>query len=126
MPTEHRCCISASVGLAAAGIIFVSPGPTPSPNPDPADIRLAAGAAPTSVVIDIVRHGQRMPPTDLQDTHSPPYPGVSLSDLGQQHADDVANQLFRELGPHVAGIFSGQGLRDTETAASFFWTSGTS
>jgi hypothetical protein len=36
-----------------------------------------------------------------------------------QQAQDVANQLHNELGEQVAGIFSGQAIRDINTAAPF-------
>jgi hypothetical protein len=36
-----------------------------------------------------------------------------------QQAQDVANQLHNELGEQVAGIFSGQAIRDIDTAAPF-------
>ena len=83
-----------------------------------ARIKLTSGDA-QDIVIDIVRHGQRLPPFNEVVTPSPDYPGPPLSDLGQQQAQDVGNQLFNELGQHVAGIFSGQSIRDLETAAPF-------
>jgi Histidine phosphatase superfamily (branch 1) len=116
MQLWHRGYIAAVVALVGAGIIAATP--VHAPVVHVADIQLTAGDA-TDIVIDIVRHGQRMPPFNEVVTPSPDYPGPPLSDLGQQQAIDVANQLHDELGDQVAGIFSGQAIRDTETAAPF-------
>jgi hypothetical protein len=116
MQLWHRGYVTAVVALVGAGVIAVTP--TPAPVVHVADIQLTAGDA-TDIVIDIVRHGQRMPPFNEVVTPSPDYPGPPLSDLGQQQAIDVANQLHDELGDQVAGIFSGQAIRDMETAAPF-------
>jgi hypothetical protein len=116
MQLWHRGYVTAVVALVGAGVVPVTPAPAPVVHV--ADIRLTAGDA-TDIVIDIVRHGQRMPPFNEVVTPSPDYPGPPLSDLGEQQAQDVGTQLFNELGPHVAGIFSGQAIRDMETAAPF-------
>ncbi|MGA8546294.1 MAG: histidine phosphatase family protein [Mycobacterium sp.] len=108
--------IAAVVALVGAGVIAVTPPHAPVVHV--ADIQLTAGDA-EDIVIDIVRHGQRMPPFNEVVTPSPDYPGPPLSDLGQQQALDVANQLHNELGDQVAGIFSGQAIRDMDTAAPF-------
>lgn len=117
MGPARRPYVIAGVGTAAAGLIAVAPAPPPVV--DVRDIALTSSAA--DIVIDIVRHGQRLPPFDLQTTSSPPYPGPPLSDLGQQQAHEVGTQLFNELGgPNgVAGVFSGQSIRDLQTAAPF-------
>ncbi|GFG69627.1 histidine phosphatase family protein [Mycolicibacter senuensis] len=113
-----------AAGLAAllgAGVIAV----TPPVHTDPAApaVTLTSGAAQDGalqdVVIDIVRHGQRMPPFNDVITPSPDHPGPPLSDLGMQQAQDVADKLHQELGDQVAGIFSGQAIRDIDTAAPF-------
>jgi Histidine phosphatase superfamily (branch 1) len=116
MQLWHRSYVIAAVVLVGAGVIAVTP--TRAAVVHVADIQLTAGDA-TDIVIDIVRHGQRMPPFNEVVTPSPDYPGPPLSDLGQQQAVDVANQLHNELGDQVAGIFSGQAIRDMETAAPF-------
>jgi len=116
MQLWHRSYVTAAVVLVGAGVIAVTP--TRAPVVRMTDIQLTAGDA-TDIVIDIVRHGQRMPPFNEVVTPSPDYPGPPLSDLGQQQAVDVANQLHNELGDQVAGIFSGQAIRDMETAAPF-------
>ena len=114
----YRRCVTASVALIGAGVIVVTPTPTSAPLSEVQShaVRLTSGDI-QDIVIDIVRHGQRLPPFNEVVTPSPDYPGPPISDLGQQQAQDVANQLFNELGQHVAGIFSGQSLRDLETAA---------
>jgi len=116
MQLWHRGYVTAVVALVGASVIAVTPAPARVVHV--ADIQLTAGDA-TDIVIDIVRHGQRMPPFNELVTPSPDYPGPPLSDLGQQQAVDVGNQLFNELGSKVAGIFSGQAIRDMETAAPF-------
>jgi hypothetical protein len=114
----YRRYVTASVALIGAGIIVVTPTPAPVPEVQMHAIRLTSGDI-QDIVIDIVRHGQRLPPFNEVVTPSPDYPGPPISELGQQQAQDVANQLFNELGQHVAGIFSGESIRDTETAAPF-------
>lgn len=115
----YRHCVVAGAALIGAGVIVVTPTASPSaPEVRVEAVALTSGDA-TDIVIDIVRHGQRMPPFDELVTGSPDYPGPPISELGQQEAQDVGNQLFNQLGQHVAGIFSGQAVRDLETAAPF-------
>ncbi|HEU4362921.1 MAG TPA: phosphoglycerate mutase family protein, partial [Mycobacterium sp.] len=109
---------SATAGVALVGASVIAAAPTTAPTIRVPDIQLTAGDA-QDIVIDIVRHGQRMPPYNDEVTPSPDHPGPPLSDLGQQEAQDVANQLHSELGSQVAGIFSGQAIRDMQTAAPF-------
>lgn len=118
MRVGHRLFVIASVALMGAGVVVVTPTTAAVPTLHVARIKLTSGDA-QDIVIDIVRHGQRLPPFNEVVTPSPDYPGPPLSDLGQQQAQDVGNQLFNELGQHVAGIFSGQSIRDLETAAPF-------
>ena len=116
MRLGYRGYVTAVLALVGAGVIAATPATAPVVRG--ADIQLTAGDA-TDIVIDIVRHGQRMPPFNEVVTPSPDYPGPPLSDLGQQQALDVATQLHNGLGDQVAGIFSGQAIRDMETAAPF-------
>ncbi|HXO78355.1 MAG TPA: phosphoglycerate mutase family protein [Mycobacterium sp.] len=118
MRVGHRLFVIASVALIGAGVVVVTPTTAAVPTLHVARIKLTSGDA-QDIVIDIVRHGQRLPPFNEVVTPSPDYPGPPLSDLGQQQAQDVGSQLFNELGQHVAGIFSGQSIRDLETAAPF-------
>jgi hypothetical protein len=118
MQLGYRLNVIASVALLGAGAVVIPPTPEPVPEVQLHDIRLTSGDA-QDIVIDIVRHGQRLPPFNEVVTPSPDYPGPPISDLGQQQAQDVGNQLFHELGQHVAGIFSGESIRDLETAAPF-------
>ncbi|AEF35937.1 MULTISPECIES: histidine phosphatase family protein [Mycolicibacter] len=108
--------VAAAVALVGAGVIAVTP-PVHADLAAPA-VTLTSGEA-QDIVIDIVRHGQRMPPFNDVITPSPDHPGPPLSDLGMQQAQDVAEKLHQELGDHVAGIFSGQAIRDIDTAAPF-------
>jgi broad specificity phosphatase PhoE len=118
MQLRHRSCVIAGVTLIGAGVIAVTPPAALAPKVRMLDVQLTAGDA-TDIVIDVVRHGQMISPFEDELTGSPAFPGAPLSDLGQQQAQAVGQQLFNELGPHVAGIFEGQGLREMETAAPF-------
>jgi len=121
MQTLSIWSVAASVALA--GAVAITPTTGPPPGVAVPAIALTSGevrdGAVQDVVIDIVRHGQRMPPFNDVITPSPDHPGPPLSDLGVQQAHDVAAQLHRELGDQVAGIFSGQAIRDIATAAPF-------
>ena len=118
MRVGHRLNVIATVALIGAGAVVVTPTMRPAPEVQSHEIALLSGDA-QDIVIDIVRHGQRLPPFNEVVTPSPDYPGPPLSDLGQQQAQDVGHQLFNELGQHVAGIFSGESIRDLDTAAPF-------
>ena len=87
--------------------------------PHPLAIQLTAGEQ--DIVIDIVRHGDDLPPADSRIPFSPKFPGAPLSELGQQHAQDTANQLYAELGGpnHIAGLFEGSDLDAQDTAVPF-------
>ncbi|SRX92231.1 PE-PGRS family protein PE_PGRS11 [Mycobacterium tuberculosis H37Rv] [Mycobacterium shimoidei] len=124
MQVRYRPYVVAAVALIGAGVIAITPMATPGPDVHPIDIQLTSDEAQDAqdaqdIVIDFVRHGQRMPPANEVVTPSPDHPGPPLSELGEQQAQDVANQLHDELGDHVAGIFSGEAIRDINTAAPF-------
>jgi len=112
-----------SIWPVAAGIVLVGAGVIGTPAPAHADVTVRAATLTSGetqdIVIDIVRHGQRMPPYNDMITPSPDHPGPPLSDLGVQQAQDVAAKLHEQLGDQVAGIFSGQAVRDFDTAAPF-------
>ncbi|SRX95741.1 PE-PGRS family protein PE_PGRS11 [Mycobacterium tuberculosis H37Rv] [Mycobacterium shimoidei] len=120
----NRSYVTAGVAALGAGIVAVIPATATAPGVAVPNVGLTAGEdiaqeAAQDIVIDIVRHGERQAPFNELLVGSPPYPAAPLSELGQQQADEVAQQLFDDLGPHVAGIFSGQGIRDIDTAAPF-------
>jgi hypothetical protein len=115
MSSALRAYVTTGVALVGAGVVAVTPATARLPDVRLPDIALTAGDT-QDIVIDVVRHGQRIPPFNQGLTESPDHPGLPLSDLGQQQAQDIGNQLFSELGP-VAGVFSGQGIRDVDTAA---------
>ncbi|MFL0179124.1 MULTISPECIES: histidine phosphatase family protein [unclassified Mycobacterium] len=114
MQASHVLSLTASAALA--GGIAVVPVAASSPPAAAAafDIQLTA----QDIVIDFVRHAEMISPYENMLTPSPDHPGAPLSELGQEQASDVGNQLYSELG-QVAGLFTGQGLRVTETAAPF-------
>jgi broad specificity phosphatase PhoE len=73
----------------------------------------ARASADESIVIDLVRHGQsEANAANLIDTAAP---GASLTALGRQQAQSVANVLASN-GP-VAAIFASQLIRTQQTAA---------
>jgi len=109
--------IAVGIALVGAGVIAVAPPVRPA-EAAISEITLTSGEA-QDIVIDVVRHGQRMPPFNDLVTPSPDHPGPPLSDLGVQQAQDVADKLHQELGDQVAGIFSGEAIRDIDTAAPF-------
>ncbi|WP_205874926.1 PE domain-containing protein [Mycobacterium camsae] len=74
---------------------------------------LPAAAPNTPIQIDFVRHGQSI--ANAQGWIDTAVPGVSLTPLGQQQAQAIANVLFPQ-GPY-AGIFESQLLRTQQTAA---------
>jgi broad specificity phosphatase PhoE len=118
MRVRHYPYVTAGLALIGASVIVAAPTTVPPPHVYLPDILLTAGDEP-DIVIDVVRHAQMISPFEDELTPSPAFPGAPLSDLGQQQAQDLATKLFDQLGPHVAGIFEGQGLREMETAAPF-------
>ncbi|EID11299.1 pe_pgrs family protein [Mycobacterium xenopi RIVM700367] len=69
--------------------------------------------ADESIVIDFVRHGQSV--ANAEGVIDTGVPGTRLTQLGQQQARAVANELAPQ-GP-FAGIFASQLIRTQETAA---------
>ncbi len=118
MRLRHYPYVTAGLALIGAGVIAAAPTTVPPRHVYLPDIQLISGDE-TDVVIDVVRHAQMISPFEDELTPSPAFPGAPLSDVGQQQAQDLATKLFDQLGPHVAGIFEGQGLREMETAAPF-------
>ena len=118
MRLRHYPCVTAGFALIGAGVIAAAPATVSPPHVYLPDILLTSGDEP-DIVIDVVRHAQMISPFEDELTPSPAFPGAPLSDVGQQQAQDLATKLFDQLGPHVAGIFEGQGLREMETAAPF-------
>ncbi|MEB3030538.1 histidine phosphatase family protein [[Mycobacterium] nativiensis] len=116
MQTRSLWPVATGVALLGAGVIAIVP--PEQPGGAVRAVALTSGEA-QDIVIDIVRHGQRMPPFNDVITPSPDHPGPPLSDLGVQQAQDVAAKLHEQLGASVAGIFSGQAIRDFDTAAPF-------
>ncbi len=118
MRFRHYPYVTAGFALLGAGIIAAVPATSLPRHVHLPDIVLTSGDEP-DIVIDVVRHAQMISPFEDELTPSPAFPGAPLSDVGQQQAQDLATKLFDQLGPHVAGIFEGQGLREMETAAPF-------
>ena len=71
----------ATIGLLGAGVIVITPTTAAVPTVHVARVKLTSGDA-EDIVIDIVRHGQRLPPFNEVVTPSPDYPGPPISDLG--------------------------------------------
>lgn len=112
-----RSCPTAGIAIVGVSLIAVTPLAAPLPRVHMPEIQLTAGEADaaTDVVIDIVRHGQRISDNVLpaSSTFGPP-----LSPLGEEQAQAVGEKLFSELGP-VSGIWEGQGIRVMQTAEPF-------
>lgn len=117
MQLGHVLSVSVGVGLLGVSGFTATPAAASPVGHHAYAIQLTSGEQP-DVVIDFVRHAQMTPPYDILLTPSPDHPGAPLSDLGQEQAHNIGQQLYDELGP-VAGLFSGQGLRVMETAAPF-------
>jgi hypothetical protein len=106
-PRQHRSLpawITAGVALAG-GVIAVRSITVPLP-----DVQLAAGEEP--ITLDLVR--------SAEDARSEPVvtstiPGPPLTETGQDQAQALADTLAQQ-GPY-AGIYAGQQIRMTETAA---------
>lgn len=121
MQISHILSATVGVTILVLGGVTATPIAVSSADGRMFDIQLTSGEETDSgqnIVIDVVRHAQMISPYENLLTPSPAYPGAPLSDLGQQQAQDIGNQLFTELGP-VAGIFAGQGTREMETSAPF-------
>jgi broad specificity phosphatase PhoE len=108
--------ITAGVALAAAGVIAVSPITVPLPAVHLPQIQLTAGDG--DITIDFVRHGQST--ANAGNVISTQPPGPDLSDLGQQQARTIGQELFDQYGSNgVAGIYASDLVRTQETAAPF-------
>jgi len=118
----------AAIALISAGAIVFTVFTRPAahlPGVYVPDIRLSAGNEP-DIVIDFVEHGvvtNQVLPDQVGGTLgiSGLPPGTALSEVGEQEAQAVGQQLFSELGgPRgVAGIFAGVDIRMPETIAPF-------
>jgi hypothetical protein len=110
MNSALRPYVTVGAALVGASVIAVTPVTNPLPDVHAPDIQLTAGEE--DIVIDFVRHAQTSPPGSVVAVASQGLPGFPLSDLGQQQAVDVGNQLFNEFGgpDGVAGIFGGYPL----------------
>jgi len=131
MPCRLPGRLSGLAALAVIGAAVIGDTPvciragTHLPEVHLADIRLSAGNEP-EIVIDFVEHGvvtNQVLPDQVGGTLgiSGLPPGTALSEVGEQEAQAVGQQLFGELGgPRgVAGIFAGVDIRMPETIAPF-------
>lgn len=72
--------------------------------------------AAEDMVLEFVRHGQSE--ANEAELASTAPPGPDLTDVGQEQAHDVGNELFDEYGPdYFDGIFASDLIRTQETAA---------
>jgi hypothetical protein len=119
LPRRPYRYVTDGVALVGAGVIAFTPTTAPRAQVHIPDVQLTT--SDEDIAIDFVRHGEDAPPGSERVAFAPEFPGSPLSDTGQQQAQDVAHQLFHELGGSqgVAGFFSGQDLDVQQTAEPF-------
>jgi hypothetical protein len=119
LPRRPYRYVTAGVALVGASVVAFTPTTEPLADVHMPDVQLTAGDE--DITIDFVRHAEDAPPGSERVAFSPEFPGSPLSDTGHQQANDVAHQLFNELGGShgVAGFFSGQDLDTQQTAEPF-------
>ena len=119
-----RTCAAAGAALVGAGVIAVTPPAALSPDVHAPEFRLTADEQNLDIVLDLVRHAQTNPDASVIAEATNGLPGFPLSDLGEQQAQEVGQQLVDDLGPNVAGIFGGYEQRMIETATPFLTDQG--
>jgi len=110
---QTRPWITAGVALVGAGLVAVSPvapitGPLPAVNIP--NIQLTA----TDILLDLVRHGQST--ENVADYIGTTPPGAPLTDLGEQQAITVGEQLYNGGDNDIAHVYASDFLRAQQTA----------
>ncbi|OBF99934.1 histidine phosphatase family protein [Mycolicibacter sinensis] len=101
------------VTLVSAGFVAGTPVTAPPPAGAVAfDIRLTA----EDITLDLVRHGQST--DDLNGILGTMPPGAHLTDLGEQQAAQVAQDIQQEFPGGIAGIYASELVRTQETMAA--------
>ncbi|OBH15391.1 phosphoglycerate mutase family protein [Mycolicibacter terrae] len=112
---KHRLATRpwATTGIALLGTgVFAVVTPLAAPPPAAAvgtDIQLTA----TDITLDLVRHGQST--DDLNGILGTMPPGAHLTDLGEQQAAQVAQDIQQEFPGGIAGIYASELVRTQET-----------
>jgi hypothetical protein len=116
--------LTASVAVAGASVIAVTPVTAPPPKIQVPDVQLTAGDG--DITLDLVRHGDNLAHGGTTSAASDggqgsePIaggpPGAPLSALGQQQAHEVAQDILSKYDHDIAGVYaSGEEPRMYET-----------
>lgn len=103
--------ITVGIALAGAGIVTATPVAAP-PSARAFDIALTA----EDITLDLVRHGQST--DDLNNILGTLPPGAHLTDLGEQQAAAVAQDIQQQFPDGIAGIYASELVRTQETMAA--------
>jgi hypothetical protein len=91
---------SFAVALMSAGLLSIGP---------------ALAWADDDIVLDLVRHGEST--ANLAGIIDTAPPGADLDSTGVSEAGTVTQSIEHEFGTDIAGVFTSQEIRTTETAA---------
>ncbi|OBK91166.1 histidine phosphatase family protein [Mycolicibacter sinensis] len=105
------------VTLVSAGLVAGTPVPPPA-GALAFDVQLTA----EDITLDFVRHGQST--DDLNGILGTMPPGAHLTDLGEQQAAQVAQDIQQEFPGGIAGIYASELVRTQETMAALAALSG--
>lgn len=100
------------VALVEASVVAVTPLTVPLPGVHRLDIQLISGTE--DITIDFVRHGQSV--DNAENILGTTPPGVALTNLGQQQADQVASLIHAAFPTGIDEIYSSGLVRTQETA----------
>lgn len=106
---------AAATGMALVSAGFVAGTPVTAPPPAGAqafDIQLTA----EDITLDLVRHGQST--DDVNNILGTLPPGAHLTDLGEQQAAQVAQDINQAFPDGIAGIYASELIRTQETMAA--------
>ncbi|HEU4363415.1 MAG TPA: phosphoglycerate mutase family protein [Mycobacterium sp.] len=107
-----RPWISAAIALVAASVVVATPAAVPLRALHRLAVQLVSGAE--DITIDFVRHGQSV--DNAEGILGTVAPGATLTDLGQQQANDVAALIHAAFPNGIAGIYGSELVRTQETA----------
>lgn len=106
-----RPWITTGIALVGAGLVAVAPvAPSAAPLPVRPDITLTA----VDMVLDLVRHGQSTENVTEYIGTTPP--GAALTELGEQQAITVGEQLYNGGDNDITRVYASDFLRAQQTA----------
>jgi len=110
-----RPWITAGVTLVGASAVAVSPVTVVLPEiQGPAAQAFAIQLTAADIVLDLVRHGQST--ENVTDYIGTTAPGAPLTDLGEQQAITVGEQLYNGGDNNISGVWASDFLRAQQTA----------